>query len=548
VTVRVLIVDDNLDLAEGLAALLRARGSEAIVALDGDRGLQLSNQGPWDAALVDLKLPRRAGEEILRKLSTNGRPAHLYAMTGYESPRRLAAVEALDIDGVLRKPFDVGSLLATLVPGEAPVARSEGRVALLGDGPPDLDATSVATPEALTELVLAEPLDAVVVPAAGPDVDELVEDLHVLDRELAVVRSHEPSILEAAVDRTREARRRAAEHAVLERAFSAAPSASLLIGGAPPAILRWTREAEALLGWSAQELAKLQPDDLDEPGSVRIHTLIEGANGDGSWTPCVARVRGGELRPVYAHAMQVGDEMVLLNLKARDDRGSHEEALQLLGATAAGVAHEMRNAMASVGSSLAILHARLDKDSHEYGILGGIRARVDRASEVMNDLLAFARPVELRLKTVPATMFLTAVANQLRDCAPEGIDIVTEIPDPTLRILIDPARVQMALLNLGTNALLALGDQGTVTLRCERRSSWIELTVRDDGPGIPEALRTRIFQPFFTTRAQGTGLGLANVRKLVQAHGGRIQLLDDGPGASFLIRLPPRPEVMEVPA
>jgi len=542
---RVLIVDDNRDLAAGLAALLQARGADPVVAFDGRAGLRLAGEGPWDAALVDLKLPLHAGEEILRSLCGVGRPPHLYAMTGYESPARLAAVEALDIDGILRKPFDVTALLHQLAPGEAARPRVLGRVATLGPTDPAVPgALELDSAEALVEAVLAESLDAVVIPGRTPADDELVEDLHVLDRELAVVRSSSSSVLGAATDRTRETRRLAGLREQMGAAFDASPSASLLFGGDPVAVVRWSRETEALLGWNTGELAALGAGDLDEPGQDVIANLIATPGGEATWTPCVARMRGGDLRPVAASASRLPDGGVLLSLRPRDDRRSHEEALQLLGATAAGVAHEMRNAMASVGSSLSVLQARLPTGSQESTILTGIRARVDKASEVMNDLLAFARPVDLRLKVVPGTMFLGAIANQLRDAAPDGVDVKIEVPDPTLRVLLDPTRVQMALLNLGHNALAALGDEGTITLRCERRGAWLELSVRDDGPGIPEALRHRVFEPFFTTRPHGTGLGLANVRKLVEAHRGRIDL-QDGPGASFLIRLPPRPDLLE---
>ena len=120
--------------------------------------------------------------------------------------------------------------------------------------------------------------------------------------------------------------------------------------------------------------------------------------------------------------------------------------------------------------------------------------------------------------------------------------VATALPNPGLRILVDPVRLQMALINLGNNAVQAMGDgPGTLTLSCAREGESVVLCVDDDGPGVPVPVRARIFDPFFTTRARGSGLGLANVRKLVEAHGGTIALLDRQPGAHFEIRLPRRP-------
>ncbi len=213
----------------------------------------------------------------------------------------------------------------------------------------------------------------------------------------------------------------------------------------------------------------------------------------------------------------------------------------MLGATAAGVAHEMRNTLAGVSSSLEILQHRIADGTPAASVLTRIRERTARASEVMSDLLAFARPLHLRLKTLPARMLLMSAADRIRERAPSGITVDVHIPDPTLRIRVDPVSIQMALVDLGANSINALPGQGSVTLSCDRTTESVCIRVADNGPGVPDSIAPEIFDPFFTTRAQGSGLGLANVRKAIEAHGGTVELEDLSPGAHFLIRLPPRP-------
>lgn len=543
---RVLLVDDNFDLAQTLATTLRNRGADVVVVADGDAAAARAGEA-WDVALVDLKLPGRSGEQVIDALESAGRPRLLAAMTGFESPDVLRRVGGR-VDRVLRKPFDFGELFDLLGLERTAPSRINGhpRIAGIGWAETPSPFAEFTDAEALRSAVLEVPFDAVALPP-GDQWDELAEDILVLDRDVSVTRCLTESVAASAVDRSRDRRDRSAWLGSLEQAFEHVPlPAALLRDGLIESV---NRAGRSLLGYRDAEFGRLGPEDLcaaSERAALRA-LIADAGGGTTSGLRMGLRLRGGALRPVITRARQLSESppRVLLSFSSALPEQGHDEALRLLGATAAGVAHEMRNAMAGVGSSLKVLQGRLEAGP-EAEVLDRVIARVSQASEVMNDLLAFARPLRMRLITVPARLIIDSVASHLRDAA-AGAEVRIDVPDSTLRVLVDPTALQMALLNLGANALAVTEQMGPVTLGCRRSGEHILLEVIDEGPGVPEAVRDRIFEPFFTTRSSGTGLGLANVRKVVEAHQGSIRLRPSLRGAHFEIRLPPRPQAVAPP-
>ncbi len=558
---RVLIADDNLDLADALASVLRSRGADPVVTGDGAAALQVAaDNGPFDAAVVDLLLPGAGGVDVLAQLSERGGPGVLLAMTGYERAHDRERLRDLGIGAPLRKPFAVPELLQRLGLGDTPGATVplRARVALLirkaAADPAGLvcGLDRFTDPDVLREAVAEHPYDAaLVLSEPSPDRAELVEDLKALDRDLGVLTTPEPSLVAGAIERTRERREASREAALLGAMFEACADPLLVVAGDPPTIERVNRELVALVGLRPDELrgqplALLDDPATDDQGLVAAWREVQAGSGELA-AETRLRIHGGALRPVRARFVRLLEQgsAVAVTLEGAEDRRGHEEALRVLGATAAGVAHEMRNALAGIGSSLEILGSRFDDDSQEADLLHRVSQRVDRAAEVMSDLLAYARPTVPRLKVVPLRMVLGAAADQVRSAAPEGVEVDVELDDPTLKVWLDPVGIQGALVNLGNNAVQAVGERGSVRFCGRLDGESVELRVIDDGPGIPPEMASKVFEPFFTTRARGSGLGLANVRKVVEAHGGRVEVLDRRPGAHFALTLPARPQEIE---
>jgi nitrogen-specific signal transduction histidine kinase len=553
--VRVLIADDNSDLAQSLANLLQNRGADTVVVGDGASALREAEGGEFDASVIDLKMPQRSGADVLQALQERGQGGRLVAVTGYEREDQLSAVARLDQVPVLQKPFDPAELLDLLgLLAPSSVLPERSRIAVLLDRRSDLGALRgvrgldrFEDEDTLREAVAEHPYDAALILARKIDRDELSADLHTLDQDLAVVFTARPELLAEAVERTRERRHRAERATLLDVVFQRTPAPLLVVAGDPPRLALWNRGLRERLGHREEELEGASLDLLEAPGGGQsLAALVEAARLDGHSVrrTLTLRRRGGGLQEfsVLATPADCFDQAVTLHLGTAGPDDPQAEALRMLGATAAGVAHEMRNTLAGVGSSLEVLQHRIPEGSAAASVLARIRERTARASEVMTDLLAFARPLNLRFKTIPARMVLMSAADRIRERAPSGISVDVRIPDPSLRIRVDPVALQMALVDLGNNAVTAMGGQGTVALSCGRLAEDVQIRVADSGPGVPEAIARQIFDPFFTTRTQGSGLGLANVRKVIEAHGGSVDLEDAGPGAHFLIRLPPRPE------
>lgn len=555
---RVLIADDNVDLAESIASVLRSRGTDTRVCEDGGEAISVALEWLPDVLLVDLKLPVRSGLDVIEAL--RGKPVgRVIAMTGYDRPENIDAAERLGAESVLRKPFSMPALIQSLGLEDQTLIEDhleDCRIAVISDDPRVLDrldtpcvADHFLDPDQIRSAVGENEYDAVLL--LRPElVTELTTDLALLDPDVAVVPTTNLVLLESAVRQTRLRREAAQELEVFRTVARDAPGALLIVDQEPPQLRFWNGAFQHLVGYRDDELeggslARIE-ENLDVGG---LHGLVAQARATDEPAAGVVpvRMRGGAIRPLSVRAIlsnargNPGGPVALTLTRTKDERG-HEQALQMLGMTAAGVAHEMRNTLAGVGNSLTILQSRLGDDSNAGEVVSRVLARIARAGEVMNDLLDFARPVTLRLMPAPARLVLEAAAEQIADGSPPHITVATQLDDKRLRILVDPVRLQMALLNLGNNAVQAMGDTpGTISLSCRRQGDEVLICVADTGPGVPLPLRARIFDPFFTTRARGSGLGLANVRKLVEAHGGSIRLLDGPTGAHFEIRLPRRP-------
>jgi signal transduction histidine kinase len=164
-----------------------------------------------------------------------------------------------------------------------------------------------------------------------------------------------------------------------------------------------------------------------------------------------------------------------------------------------------------------------------------INAQVKHCSKTINNLLDLARERPPARRAVP----LLPLIQRARELSvlPSGMDVVLTAPDD-LRLFADPDDLLHVLSNLLLNAAQAQGDAGRIEVMAAPFKGGVEIRVRDYGPGVPPENRDRIFDALFTTKARGTGLGLALCRRIVSAHGGELQLEPQQPGACFRIWLP----------
>ena len=226
--------------------------------------------------------------------------------------------------------------------------------------------------------------------------------------------------------------------------------------------------------------------------------------------------------------------------KAAEETLAQQAALAQVGQMAAVVAHEVRNPLAGIKGVMQILISRRDSDDSDLPVMNDIVARIDSLSELVNDLMVFARPrapkpVELRLQP----LVVEAITMARRDPACAHVQIAVDGGDGA--ITADPELIRAALLNLLLNAAQAMGEQGTIHVRTLVSTESAVVEVRDNGPGIPAALRERVLEPFFTTKARGGGLGLPIAKRSAELHHGSLTLsCPEGGGTVATLTLPLR--------
>jgi signal transduction histidine kinase len=231
-------------------------------------------------------------------------------------------------------------------------------------------------------------------------------------------------------------------------------------------------------------------------------------------------------------------EQAMVQLRETQEQLVRREKLAMLGQLASGVGHELRNPLGVMTNAvyyLEMIQADAPTDVQEY--LGILRAQIGLAEKIVGDLLDFSRIRPPRRDVVAAADVVAA--QQARLSVPPGVALHVDVPASLPRVSIDAVQIGQILFNLLVNAIQALeGRGGTIRVGHSVDETHVRLHVEDDGPGVPADLRAKIFEPLFTTKARGIGLGLAVSRSLAEANEGTLILEDGEGGARFTISLP----------
>jgi len=218
------------------------------------------------------------------------------------------------------------------------------------------------------------------------------------------------------------------------------------------------------------------------------------------------------------------------------------ERLAVLGTMVSSIVHDLKNPISAILSSADYLEKRAPTDA--VGQLAEIiHSSAVRIVEMTEELLGFARgkvnikPGETSVRRL-MQLLDAEILNEIRST---GIRIVLEVAD-VQSLMVDEVRITRCLANIIKNAKEAIGEKGTITIWVREAGSELHVSISDDGPGIEESVRSRIFEPFVTSgKRHGTGLGMAIAKSTVDAHGGRIWLESEaGKGTTFHLVLPKR--------
>ena len=217
------------------------------------------------------------------------------------------------------------------------------------------------------------------------------------------------------------------------------------------------------------------------------------------------------------------------------------ERLAALGELSAVVAHEVRTPVSIMFNALSVLR-RQPTTSETQALITIVEEEAQRLKRMIDDLLAFARPQTLHVAPVDLRALLDGAVEAARSSTESPCDVVIDVAEGVSTVACDEHLLRAAVVNLVTNAFQASRRLEPIRLSASREAGRVRIAVSDDGVGIPRELYPRLFTPFFTTRPTGTGLGLAVVRRIAEAHGGEAYASRaPGPGATFVIAIPVEP-------
>lgn len=241
----------------------------------------------------------------------------------------------------------------------------------------------------------------------------------------------------------------------------------------------------------------------------------------------------------------------LTRVEQLEERERLRDRLAALGEMAAAIAHEVKNPLAGIEVMAGLLKRQLSDHPEAQTMLADIIGEAKMANAIVMEVLDFVRPVRLQVEDVEVGPLVQDSLHMADSQVPRGnVAVSVDVPEDLPPVQGDGHQLRQVFTNLLTNAFEALSGEGRLIIRAtalarlpfpatpdQPQGPGVEITVLDDGPGIPESMRERIFNPFFTTKPRGSGLGLAIVRKIVDAHEGRIEVQPGPEGAGTCVRL-----------
>lgn len=317
----------------------------------------------------------------------------------------------------------------------------------------------------------------------------------------------------------------------------------------PAAQALWGRDADSLLGTHLGLLIvageKTELDIMRPDGSVIV---AEMRVVDSQWESkpvhlaslrdVTERKRDAEKLRLYSEQLERMVEARTQELQVAQQQLIHQERLAILGKLSGAVGHELRNPLGVISNATYLLNAITEGNNPtvlEY--LDIISKEVHQATKIICDLLDFANINSANRQSVAVSDLVEKVLNSCR--IPENVSLTTEIAPSLPAVFVDPQQMAQVLMNIIANAYQSMTGGGEIRLAVEPRVPYVNIAIADTGPGITPENMDKIFEPLFTTRARGIGLGLALSKKLVTLNQGQIIVSSEvGKGSIFTIRLP----------
>ncbi len=261
----------------------------------------------------------------------------------------------------------------------------------------------------------------------------------------------------------------------------------------------------------------------------------------------LVKIRENKRRDEIGVLIRSFNEMVdkLSERKELEDKLKKTEQLSMIGQLASGIAHEVRNPLNFLSLSIGHIRERLaeEKVSHRGDdineLLDSLKKEIYRVNELINNFLVLGKPITLKREWISAGSLAEDALSMVRDKIRDGISVVTVSPEDGMRIYCDREYMRICLINLILNSAQAIEDKGSITVRFGQEDGVASISVSDSGKGVEGEDIERIFEPYYSTKKLGIGLGLAITRRFVEEHGGSISAESRaGQGTTLTIRIP----------
>jgi two-component system sensor histidine kinase HydH len=278
--------------------------------------------------------------------------------------------------------------------------------------------------------------------------------------------------------------------------------------------------------------------ELDQGITLREREMVLDIREQQSIPVSVSATRiVNELEELVGYVLILRD---LTEVRRLQEAIQRQEKLAAVGSMAAGVAHEIRNPLSSIKGMATYLAGEIGSNSEDLHAAQVMVQEVDRLNRVISELLDFARPSDITPRPTDLGGLLAHSLELIRqDAAAKAIEIELKMEASECPVSIDADRFTQCLLNLYLNAIEAMPGGGRLMVHCARDAAGgVVITISDTGTGIPPAHLSEIFNPYFTTKPSGAGLGLAIVHKIVEGHRGRINVHSSTGGTAFTLNLP----------
>ncbi len=315
--------------------------------------------------------------------------------------------------------------------------------------------------------------------------------------------------------------------------------------------------AEVIFGYGAWE-ARGQPVENILIGSEKLISSLEAACSGiptRNMGNCLLHRRDGQAFPTRIEVLPVQKEdqllavlVIVIDNSEKEQIRTHTQQLENkaeLGEITAIFAHEIRNPINNISTGIQLLASRMSEGDPNLDVINKIQSDCNRLDHLMESVLAFSRPMEHRFESIDIGMLLVRLVDRYRPRMSRlNITPFIQVEEKCPRGVGDPRALERVFINLVNNAMDAMNkDGGTLAIRvgvshAVANHPQVEVVVSDNGPGIPDDIRERLFEPFVTNKVKGTGLGLAITKRIVTAHQGSITVNTFPGGTVFHVYLP----------